>query len=306
MIVAAGSALNKEAFLELEKDYEAFLDEIGRDRRTAEIIKEHAELEAFYLNNLDKGISILEGLLQIPSLNKYTEANSKLLLGDFYLIKGEIWDATLLYSQVDKDFMEDLLGERARFKNAKLSYFNGEFEWAQIQFDALKASTSKLISNDAMDLSVFIMDNLGLDSTDEAMRLYAGAELLSFQNKHEEAFASLGELEMKFTDHTLIDDIKYLKADIYNAKGEFEKAADLYTDILENHKDEIRADNALFKLARLYETALADKSKAMELYETLFVDFSNSTFAVESRKRFRYLRGDKLSTEELFMMGIKL
>lgn len=71
----------------------------------------------------------------------------------------------------------------------------------------------------------------------------------------------------------------------------------MYQKILDHHLEEIRADNALFALAQLYETNLGDVEKAKELYERLFIDFSNSTLAVEARKRFRILRGDFEDTD---------
>lgn len=40
----------------------------------------------------------------------------KLDLGDFYLISGDVWEATLLYSQVDKAMKDEPLGEEARLK----------------------------------------------------------------------------------------------------------------------------------------------------------------------------------------------
>ena len=148
----------------LEAEYNAFLSAQGINASTALIVSELAMLEALYINDLPKAISLLEEIVNLPGINNYVQANAKLDLGDYYLMSGEIWEATLLYSQVDKAFVEDLIGQDARFRNAKLSYYNGDFEWAQTQFDILKTSTSKLISNDALDLSIFIMDNLGLDS----------------------------------------------------------------------------------------------------------------------------------------------
>jgi TolA-binding protein len=62
--------------------------------------------------------------------------------------------------------------------------------------------------------------------------------------------------------------------------------------IVDDFSDGIRADNALYKLGQLYENQLNDPEKAKTYYETLFIDFSNSTFAVEARKRYRLLRGD--------------
>lgn len=280
---------------ELEGQYASFLEEFGKSRATASIILEMAELEALYINDLDKAISLLDDMISLPGVDPITLAWGKINLADYYLMQNEIWESTLLYSQVDKDFKEDLLGHEARFRNAKLSYYNGDFQWAQAQFDVLKASTSKLIANDALDLSVFIMDNLGLDTTATAMEMYAQSELLVFQNRFDDAFRKLDSLLIEFPDHSLDDDVLYLKARIYRKKRDFQKTAELLQKIIDDYGDEsIRTDNSLFQLAELYENQFDDKEKAKSLYETLFIDYSGSTFAVEARKRFRILRGDKV------------
>lgn len=278
----------------LETEYESFLSEFGRSKLTANIILELAELEALYLNDLGKAIGLLNEMIGYPNVNPVIEAWGKINLADYYLMQGEIWEATLLYSQVDKAFKEDLLGHEARFRNAKLSYYAGDFQWAQAQFDVLKASTSKLIANDALDLSVFIMDNLGLDTSAAALQLYADAELLVFQNRFEAAFQKLDTLRQQFPGHSLNDDLLYLEAQIYKKKRDYEKAIFLYQEIIDKHKEEIRADNSLFELAQLYENQLKNTEKAMALYEALFIDYSGSTFAVEARKRYRILRGDNV------------
>lgn len=279
---------------EVETAYETFLNEFGRNKVTASIVAELADLEARYLNDLDKAVELLKEVIDYPGINANTQAQAKLDLGDYYLIKGEIWEATLLYSQVDKAFPEDQLGHEARYRNAKLSYYNGDFQWAQAQFDVLKGSTSKLIANDAIDMSVFIMDNLGLDTTDQALKLFAAADLLSFQNKFDEAFAKLDTLLMKFPNHKLDDDVLYAKAQIYSKMKQYDKAIELYEKIVEQYPEEIRADNALFEMASLYENQLGDPEKAMSYYEKIFIEYSGSTFSIEARKRYRKLRGDNI------------
>jgi tetratricopeptide (TPR) repeat protein len=279
----------------VERAYEDFLNETGRNRATASIVAELANLEAFYLNDLDKAIVLLNEMIAYPGIDAVTQAKGKLSLGDFYLMKDEIWESTLLYSQVDKDFVEDQLGHEARFRNAKLSYYNGDFQWAQSQFDVLKSSTSKLIANDALDLSVFIMDNLGLDTTDTALRLYAHADLLTFQNRFGEAFGKLDSLLTAFPQHSLEDDVLYARAKVYSKQRNYEQAIVLYQQIVEKYPEEIRADNAIFEMAELYEQQLNDTAKAMELYEKIFLDYSSSTFSIEARKRFRRLRGDNVN-----------
>ena len=293
-----GYTFTKEELTQIEKEYESFLDEVGRNARTANIISELAELEAFYLQNLDKAVNLLEEVVDFPMVEREVQSRAKLSLGDFYLIRGERWDATLLYSQVDKLYKDDILGHEARFKNAKLSYYFGDFDWAKAQFDVLKASTSKLISNDAIDMSVFIIDNTGLDSTTTAMEMYAQAELLVFQNKYNDGFEKLDSILMLFPEHSLDDDVLYLKAQIHKKQRDYPKAITLFEKIVEKYKEEIRADNALFEMAEIYETRLNDKEKAKTFYEKLFTDFSDSTLAVEARKRFRILRGDKVGKEQ--------
>lgn len=293
-----GYTFTKEELVQVEKEYESFLDEVGRNARTATIISELAELEAFYLQNLDKAVALLEEVVDFPMVDREVQSRAKLGLGDFYLIRGERWESTLLYSQVDKLYKDDVLGHEARFKNAKLSYYFGDFDWAKAQFDVLKASTSKLISNDAIDMSVFIIDNTGLDSITTAMEMYAQAELLVFQNKYNDAFEKLDSITMLFPEHSLDDDVLYLKAQVYKKQRDYSKAIVLFEKIVEKYKEEIRADNALFEMAEIYETRLNDKEKAKSLYEKLFTDFSDSTLAVEARKRFRILRGDKIGKEQ--------
>ncbi len=279
---------------DIESKYETFLNEFGRNKTTATIIAELANLEAFYLNDLDKAIQLLNEMIKFPRLNPNVQARGKISLADFYLMQGEIWESTLLYSQVDKKYKDDILGHEARFRNAKLSYYAGDFQWAQTQFDVLKASTSKLIANDALDLSIFIMDNLGLDSIARPMQLYAQADLLVFQNRFDDAFLKLDTIQGQYPEHSLEDDIYYLKSGIYTKQRDYTSAISMLDAIIADHADGIRADNALFNLAEIYELHQVDLEKAKNLYEKIFIDYSDSTFAVEARKRFRKLRGDNL------------
>ena len=278
----------------LVKEYDAFLDLYGRNNQTASIMIEYARLYAEYKSDHKKAIEILTRLTGLRNINKEVMSEAKLALGDYYIIDGDVWEATLLYSQVDKEFKEADLGERARFKNAKLSYFNGDFEWAQEQFDFLKSATSKLISNDAIDLSVFITDNLGLDSTETAMKMYAKADLLVFQHKYDEAQELLGQLLKKFPEHSLRDDVLYTKAQIFTKKRLIDEAIASYKEIVEKYPEEIRADNALFQMAILYQKYKNQPEKAIPLFEKVFIDYSGSTFAVEARKIYRELRGDSV------------
>jgi tetratricopeptide (TPR) repeat protein len=276
----------------LKQEYISFLNDMGRNTQTASIMQEFADFEALYLNELDTAIIILEELRTYGGIHPDAVAKAKLSLGDYYLMNGDRWESSLLFSQVDKDYKEGILGEQARYRNAKLSYYSGDFEWAQEQFKILKTATSKLISNDAIDMAVFILDNLGLDTTEQTMQMYATADLLGFQNKYDEAILKLDSIPIVFPDHTLEDDVLYTKAQIYRKQRKTDLVIKMYETIIEKFKEEIRADDSLYELAQLYDLDLKDPEKAKPLYERIFLEYSGSTYAVDARNRFRVLKGD--------------
>lgn len=272
--------------------YRSYLNEFGRNSQSINVIRDYAMLLARYADQPDSAIIVLEHIIAQPGGTKISKAQCKLDLGDYYIIAGNVWDATLIYMQVDKDFKEEPLGEEARFRNAKLSFYKGEFEWAQAQLDIIKSSTSELVSNDAIALSVFITDNTGLDTSTEAMSMYARADLLLFRNKYDEALLTLDSLLRQFPNHSLADDVLYEKALIYLKKNDIEKAVAYFEDLNKKFSTDLLADDALFDLADLYENVLKQKDKAMELYKQIITEHSGSLYVIEARKRFRALRGD--------------
>jgi TolA-binding protein len=171
----------------------------------------------------------------------------------------------------------------------------GDFDWSQTQLDILKASTSELVANDAIALSVFITDNMGMDTTPEPMKIYARADLLIFQNKTDEAIKSLDSLAIIYPDHSLNDDVLFEKGRIYLSERKYSEAAELFDMIDENYSFDILGDDAMFQLAELYQNYLNDNSKAMELYKEILTKYKGSIYTVEARKRFRALRGDQLN-----------
>ena len=122
-------------------------------------------------------------------------------------------------------------------------------------------------------MSVFIMDNLNLDTTAVPMELFAKSELLIFQNKYEEAISKLDSIKTLFPEHTLLDDILYSKAQIAKKRLQPQEAINYYSQIIENHAEEIRCDNAIYEMAKMYELQLDQPYKAKELYEKLFMEY---------------------------------
>ena len=267
--------------------------ELGPNENSSHVGIRKAHLEAFYMNRPDDGLKVLEELSTPQAgLEQRTANEVKLEMADIQLLKGEVWESTLLYSQVEKAMRGDTLGQEAKFRNSRLAYYNGEFDWAKAQLDVLKAATSKLIANDALELSLLIGDNLNFDSTGEALRMFSRADLAFFQNQVSDALATLDSLETAFPESTLGDDLLFRRAKIYLRQGKTTEAIDQLDKLLAAYKKDILADNALFMLAGIFDYQKNDAPKAMELYKELLTDFPGSLYVVEARKRFRTLRGD--------------
>ncbi|HMN05337.1 MAG TPA: tetratricopeptide repeat protein [Flavobacteriales bacterium] len=290
----------------LKQLYLGTLAELGRSPANIKLLSGLADLEAYYLNDVAGAVDLLKEAVDMPGLNRKQQAELKLQLGDIHILQGDIWDASLLFSQVDLDFKQDVLGHEARMRNAKVSFYAGDFLWAKAQLDVLKASTSKLIANDAMELSLLITDNLGVDTVSEALSLFARSQLLMEQHRYDSALAVLDTIVARFPLSSLGDDVLYARYRIAVAQHRYGEAAGFLEKVIEQYPNDILVDNAMFDLGRLYEKYLGDKEKAMAWYEKLLFEQGGTIFTAEARERYRRLRGDhdNLDTpEQKFLLG---
>ena len=286
---------DKNRLLLLKTEYSRLLDELGKTSFTIPLIQNLAHLQAFYLNETNEAVELLLQAISIPNVPLKNQAECKLELADIYLFSEEQWEATLLYSQVEKSFKNEPLGHEAKFRNAKLSFYIGEFDWARGQLDILKAATSKLIANDALELSLLITDNIEEDSITIPLSMYANADLLEFRNRDLDALVVLDSISLLYPMHAIADNVLFKKAEIYSKNGKFDMAATSYSEIIEKYQYDLLADDAMFNLAGLLETQLNNKVKAMELYEKILTQYPGSLYVVEARKRFRSLRNDPVN-----------
>lgn len=281
-------AFKAEDVATLQKEYETFFSEFPQYYNT-ETLRDYAMLEAQYAGNVDKAIELLQTAIQKPGARRDFSGWAKLQLGDYYILTGKIWDASLSYSQVDKDFREDMLGEEARFRNAKLSYYRGDFDWAQTQLSVLKASTSELIANDALYLSVLITENIPPDSNLVPLQRFAFADLLLFQNKDKEAQTLLDSISQAYPKHPLNDDILMLRARMAVKHRDFTKALENLKEVYEKFGTDVLADDAIFKSAELYDRYLQQPTQAKLFYEKLIIEFPGSTYVQTARGRLTEL-----------------
>ena len=281
-------------------DYNSVIARLGKTKFTIGILNEQAHILAFYADRAAEAIVILQDAILVQSLTDIQRAQVKMQLADIEVLKGDIWEASLLYMKIDKDFKFEAIGDEAKYKNARIFYFDGEFDFAQSQLNILKESTSKIIANDAMNLSVSITENFGLDSNYTAMTWFSSAELLIEQHKYLEAFTLFDSIQLNYPLHSLADDILYRKAKAMEMQGKWAESCMLYEDIIKFYSKDIFADDALFRLGDIYEQILLDKDKALEYYKKLAIDYKGSFYGAETIKRIRILRGDKNVEEDIY------
>lgn len=278
----------------LEKEFKDVIDEIGKSSASASLIRSYAHLQAFYLFKNKEAMQLLEDVIALPNTSAMLQAQCKIELGDILLLDGQIWEASLRYSQVEKAYKHDGIGQEAKLRNAKIAFYTGDFLWAQAQLDVLKSATEKLIANDAMYLSMLITDNLAIDSNAAPLLIYARADLLAFQNQDSLSMITMDSITKLYPDHSLADDILFTKYKIMLKQGKYKDAAGYLQQIIDKYPTDILGDDATFRLAQLYDGQLNDKEKAKSLYEDVLKKYPGSMFVVDARKRFRELRGDNV------------
>ena len=271
-------------------DYEAALAELGKNEHTVPLMRNYADLMAYYADSLQRAADMLYDILDIPRLPHQLRDETKLALGDLLLFAGEVWDASLLYMQVEKANKNEVIGSMAKFKNAKLSYYNHDFLWAKTQLDVLRASTSKLIANDAMELSLLISDNMEEDSTFAMLERYAEADLLLYRNQLDSAWDAFESIATSALSHPLFDEVLLQKAKIRIRQERYQEADSLLGQLVTLYYYDILADDALLLQAQLNEERLNNPAKARECYEKILLDYPTSLYVDQARKKYNELK----------------
>jgi len=281
-----------------EKDYptitaelDKLIKEFGVSPYTLSLLKLQADFNAFHLNNPEKAKAILKSAMEMP-INRYQLAEVKMELADILLFEEKFNQALIYYSQIDEDMSGDVIGQEASLKTAKTSYFKTDFEWASHQLKVLKSASSQLIANDALDLFLLVSDNTVEDSLQVALKKFARADFLLYQNKKAAALAGF-QLILKEHKGEDIEPVTLLRiGKIYEKMGDFANALANYDAIITKHKDCIYIDEALYFSAEIYNLQLKDLEKAKLLYEEMLTKHEDSIFYVDSRNKYRKLRGD--------------
>lgn len=286
--VANGSH-DKAFYDKLSERIDEAIRKIGINDETLPLITVQARIMAFELGRFEEAVALLNHSLEM-NMSAYRKAELKMELADIYLFTDEVWESTLLYSQIEKTLKNEPIAHEARFKNAQLRYFIGEFEWANATLDVLKAATSKLVANDAMTLSLTISDNLEYDTI--GLKRLAKADYYIYQRKYGLANQMLDSVVAYNPNEVSLPSAFYRKAKIAFEDGDFVTADSLYKRVYEGYADSYMADEALMEDAMLLERQLDRREEAMECYARLFDYYTASVYVAQARKSYRRLRDE--------------
>ena len=281
-------------YTQIQAKYDQLFNDFGLNHQTIDLQLSYAQFLAFNLNKPNESILFLKNSLNQP-LSVQQAAQLKLKLGDILVFQEKFNEALIYYTQIQRSLKNSPISQEARFKVAKASYYKGDFDWAESQLKILKSSTSQLIANDALDLKLLISDNKFEDSTQTALKLYAKADLLAFQNRSNDAILVLNDLLANHKGETIEDQALLFQAKLYEKTNQYLKAESNYKKIMETWREDILIDDAIYMLAELYTNYLGQEDKAKELYEQIIFDHADSIYFVESRKKYRALRGDVIN-----------
>lgn len=274
-------------------EYQELLEQYGYDPNTLQLPIAYANFLGFRQEQPEEGIALLKKCLDLP-LNPHAEGYVKMALGDILVYDQQFNQALIYFTQIQQKLKNDVLGQNARFKVAQTSFYKGDFDWALTQLKVLRGSTSQLIANDAMQLSLLIQDNTLEDSTQTALKEYARADLLAYQNKTKSAIDLLEDILQNHKGEKIEDEALFKQAELLEEQQQYEHAELNYRKIIEFYGDGILADDALFALGELYRTVLNQPEKAKEQYEKIIYNYVDSYYLPEARRQFRKLRGDTI------------
>ncbi|WP_299313135.1 tetratricopeptide repeat protein [uncultured Aquimarina sp.] len=286
---------DKKEYKAINQQYNVIFETYGKSRETIGLQIDYSHFLAFNQDRKQEAVDFLKRLLDQEKLSRFQSSRAKMKIADILVLDQKFNQALIYYTQVQNALKNNFLAQDARFKVAKTSYYKGDFAWAQTQLDVLKSSTSQLIANDAMELSLIISDNSLEDSTQTALKIFAKGDLLAFQNKNQEAIAKYEEILVNHKGEKIEDETFLRQAKLFEKEKQFEKAKVNYLKIIQFYPDDILVDDAYYWLAELYVNVLSQPEKAKELYEKLIFNHADSIYFVDARKKYRTLRGDAIN-----------
>ncbi len=275
----------------IAQELDVRIKQFGVSPYSLSLLQLKAKFAAFQQKDTETAKFILKNALEMP-LKREEIAEVKMDLADILLLEEKFNQALIYFAQVENEGGNSPTGQEASLRVAKTSYYKADFKWAEHQLNVLKSASTQLIANDAMDLYLLISDNTVADSTQTALKKFARADYLLYQNKKAEALQAFQSI-LKEHKGQEIEPITLLRiGKLEEEQNNIPQAIASYRQIIDQHKECIYVDEATYFAAELYNKT-GDAEKAKPLYEDLILNHEDSIYYVDAQKKFRRLRGDK-------------
>ena len=286
--------LDTEKKQEIEEIFKLYLSQNWDLRNCVQLQILYADFLAFHLKKDDEALDLLESLSKY-NLGKRQRADIKLKKADILMYNEHFNQALILYTQVQLDFPNNPTGHKATYKIAQASFFQGDIDWAHSQLKVIKSVSDDLIANDAIDLDLIIINNKEEgDSLQSGLKKFAKAKFEIYRKNPGKAVAMLDSIKQKFKGQLIYDDALWTQAQVWEQQGNYDLALQNYQAILDNKTEDLLKDDALYRMAIIYETQLDDEDKAKALFKKIVLEYPASFWFVDARKHFRKLRGDEI------------
>lgn len=243
--------------------------------------------------NLDAAQEHIQRLIRQFSNFIPVVLEGKILLSEIYIALNNLDAAiTLLQELSAARFVSPSQQQIIAFRSAEIAYFQGNFQDALNRLQNLTKQLTTDIANDAIDLQIFIQENISQD--EQSLKEFARAELLRRQRKLSESLTLLTTLLQSASSSTIKEHTAMRIGDINIQMHRYHEAIAAYEQLAKNFPTSILLDRALMKTGYIYQSGLKEKEKAIAAYQQLLETYPQSLYVNEARKRIRELRGDTL------------
>ncbi len=278
----------------INKKYKNLFEDFKGNPEVLPLSLDYAYFLGFKQERKSEAIAFLKPLAK-KNYTAVDKAKIQLLIADILVLDSKFSQALIYYTRAQKKVKNHPLAQEASFKIAKTSYYKGDFDWANTQLNVLKESTTQLVANDAMNLSLRIYDNTKDESdiSEQALTLFAKGELFEFQEQWQKALEVYNEVVEKYQSTSVEDDALYSSALLLIKMKQTDEAIKNLKKIIQFFPLSLLVDDAYFELGKFYQK-LNNIEAAKKAYEKVIFNHADSIHFVDARKAYRKLRGDEV------------
>ena len=276
-----------EQYSALAAECAAYLQQYTYNYTTVDIAILLSDIYAYHLSLPDSANQVLQRAEKMRTINTNALYTVKSKRADLLTYMDNPWEATILYTQIEKANPNNDIGYEAKLKKAWLAYYSGDILWAKAQFDVLKGATTKLISNDAIKMSHFINMNYEKDGDNSSLEKLATTEYRIYKKQYQATLPVLDSL-IHNSSPEIADYTSLLKAKVLCQEFKYPEAAEIL-EKLKNESEQIYIQaEAIYELAAI-KVKMQEKTQALTLYKQLVSEYSGSVYSVEGGKLYREL-----------------